>query len=179
VYGTARSSFALIPVRQSPTGPPADLVNSLQGVEQAGPAPTAASLWQMAVQSMKDPSRASRINRAPLVGDLEKRSQLTIAIQFNLNSAVINPASFQVLGLTDALYHPYLQGYRFLIVGRSRGTVERRRLRSKSRLAQMLGFRRRADQVATGHENAMTTNRLAVLGRLIAIMTTVFSLRGR
>ena len=104
----------------------ADLVNSLQGVEQAGPAPTAASLRQMAVQGLKDPSRASRMNRAPLVGDLEKRSQLTIAIQFDLNSARINPASFQAVGLmADSLYHPYLQGYRFLVVGHTDGKGNR------------------------------------------------------
>jgi OmpA-OmpF porin, OOP family len=95
-----------------------DLASSLQGIERAGPAPTAASLRQMAAQSLKDPSRTNRMNRAPLVGNLENRSQLTIAIQFELNSARINPASFQAVGLmADALYHPYLQGYRFLIVG--------------------------------------------------------------
>jgi OOP family OmpA-OmpF porin len=104
----------------------ADLVNSLQGVEQAGPALTAASLRQMAAQSLKDPSRTSRMNRTPLVGDLEKRSQLTIAIQFDLNSARINPASFQAVGLmADALYHPYLQGYRFLVVGHTDGKGNR------------------------------------------------------
>ena len=105
---------------------PNDLASSLQGVEQAGPAPTAASLRKMAADSLKDPSRASRMNRAPLVGNLENRSQLTIAIQFDLNSARINPASFQAVGLmADALYHPYLQGYRFLIVGHTDATGNR------------------------------------------------------
>jgi len=105
---------------------PNDLASSLQSVEQAGPAPTAAGLRKMAADSLKDPSRANRMNRAPLVGNLESRSQLTIAIQFDLNSARINPASFQAVGLmADALYHPYLQGYRFIIVGHTDGRGNR------------------------------------------------------
>jgi len=95
-----------------------DLINSLQGVEQAGPDLSAARLRQMAVQSLNDPSRTNRMNRAPLAERLDKLAQLTIAIQFDFNSARIRPSSFAAVGLmADALYHPYLQGYRFLIVG--------------------------------------------------------------
>ena len=95
-----------------------DLINSLQGVEQAGPELSAARLRQMAVQSLNDPSRTNRMNRAPLAEQLGKLAQLTIAIQFDFNSARIRPSSFAAVGLmADALYHPYLQGYRFLIVG--------------------------------------------------------------
>ena len=95
-----------------------DLINSLQGVEQAGPELSAARLRQMAVQSLNDPSRTNRMNRAPLAEQLGKLAQLTIAIQFDFDSARIRPSSFAAVGLmADALYHPYLQGYRFLIVG--------------------------------------------------------------
>lgn len=95
-----------------------DLINSLQGAEQAGPAVSAASLRQLAAQSLKDPSRASRMNRAPLTPQLGRLAQLTIAVQFDFNSARIRPDSFQAVGLmADALYHPYLQNYRFLVVG--------------------------------------------------------------
>jgi len=104
----------------------ADLVTSLQGAEQAGRTVTAASLRQMAAQSLKDPSRANRMNRAPLTDQLEKQAQLTIAIQFDFNSARIRPDSFRAVGLmADALYHPYLQGYRFLIVGHTDGKGNR------------------------------------------------------
>jgi OOP family OmpA-OmpF porin len=103
-----------------------DLINSLQGVEQAGPAVSAASLRQMAQQSLKDPARSSRTNRAPLTNQLEKQAQLTIAIQFDYNSARIRPDSFQAVGLmADALNHPYLQAYRFLIVGHTDGKGSR------------------------------------------------------
>src|SRR3954468_22662272 len=96
----------------------AELVESLQGVETAAAALSAARLRQLAAQSIDDPSRASRVNRPPLTDQLENLAQLTIAVQFDLNSARIRSDSFRALGLmADSLYHPYLQGYRFLIVG--------------------------------------------------------------
>ncbi|AMN43666.1 OmpA family protein [Rhodoplanes sp. Z2-YC6860] len=95
-----------------------DLVSSLQGIEQAANTINAASLRQLALQSMNDPSRANRMNRAPLSAQLGQHAQLTIAIQFDFNSARIRTDSFRAVGLmADALNHPYLQGYRFLIVG--------------------------------------------------------------
>jgi OmpA-OmpF porin, OOP family len=103
-----------------------DLINSLQNVEQAGPSLSAARLRQMAVQSLNDPSRSARVNRAPLTDQLTKLAQLTIAIQFDFNSARIRPSSFRAVGLmADALYHPYLQGYRFIIVGHTDGKGNR------------------------------------------------------
>jgi outer membrane protein OmpA-like peptidoglycan-associated protein len=105
---------------------PSDLVNSLQNAEESARNVTAASLRQMAVASLKDPSRANRMNRAPLSDQLEKQAQITIAIQFDLNSARIRPDSFRAVGLmADSLYHPYLQGYRFLVVGNTDGTGSR------------------------------------------------------
>jgi OOP family OmpA-OmpF porin len=95
-----------------------DIVSSLQGVETAGPAMSAASLRQLAAQAARDPSRANRMNRAPLSEQLANNAQFTIAIQFDFDSARIRPESFRAVGLmADSLYHPYLQGYRFLIVG--------------------------------------------------------------
>jgi len=103
-----------------------DLINSLQGVEQVGRAITAASLRQMAVQGLNDLSRTNRVHRPPLTDQLDKLAQFTIAIQFDFNSARIRPDSFRAVGLmADALYHPYLQGYRFLIVGHTDGKGNR------------------------------------------------------
>jgi outer membrane protein OmpA-like peptidoglycan-associated protein len=80
----------------------------------------------MAADSLKDPSRTNRVNRAPLVAGLENRAQLTIAINFDLNSARIRPDSFKAVGLmADALYHPYLQGNRFIVVGHTDATGNR------------------------------------------------------
>ena len=95
-----------------------DLINSLQGVEAAANTITASQLRQLVNQSLSDPSRTNRVDRPPLYEQLDSQAQITIAIQFDFNSARIRPDSFRAVGLmADALYHPYLQGYRFLIVG--------------------------------------------------------------
>jgi outer membrane protein OmpA-like peptidoglycan-associated protein len=94
-----------------------DIVSSLQGVE-AVPEISATSLRQLAIQSIHDPARANRMNRPPLSQQLGNLAQLTVAIQFDFNSARINPSSYRAVGLiADALYSPYLQGYCFLVVG--------------------------------------------------------------
>lgn len=103
-----------------------DMLDSLQGVEAAASVMTAASLRQLAVQGMRDPARANRMNRAPLSEQLGKLAQFTIAIRFDFDSARIRPDSFRAVGLmADALNHPYLQGYRFLIVGHTDGKGNR------------------------------------------------------
>lgn len=95
-----------------------DILSSLQGVEASASGISAAGLRQLAAQSVHDPARADRVNRAPLSDQLGNLAQLTIAIQFDFDSARIRPNSFRAVGLmADALYHPYLQGYCFLIVG--------------------------------------------------------------
>ena len=117
----------------APAGPttqvalsPTKLIDSLQGVEAAASSISAAQLRQLAAQSMQDPSRASRVNREPLSEQLGQLAQFTIAIQFDFDSARIRPDSFRAIGLmADALYHPYLQGYRFLIVGHTDGKGDR------------------------------------------------------
>ena len=85
------------------------------------PAPSslsATALRQLVQAGMLDPSRAERVNRPPLVDQLNNMAQITIAIKFDFNSARISPDSFQAVGLmADALNSPYLQGYRFLIIG--------------------------------------------------------------
>jgi OOP family OmpA-OmpF porin len=94
-----------------------DIVSSLQGAE-ATPGISADRLRRLAAQAIHDPSRTNRVNRAPLSEQLGTLAQLTLAIQFDFNSAHIRPSSFRAIGLiADALYHPYLQGYCFLIVG--------------------------------------------------------------
>lgn len=95
-----------------------DLVNSLQGIENASQAFDVAALRRLVAQGIQDPTRADRMNREPLSEQLDKLAQMTIAIQFDFNSARIRPESYRSVGLmADAMYHPYLLGYRFLIVG--------------------------------------------------------------
>jgi outer membrane protein OmpA-like peptidoglycan-associated protein len=103
-----------------------DIVSSLQGVEQSLPGISAANLRQRAIESIRDPSRANRMNRPPLFEQLNSHAQLTVAIQFDLNSSRIRPSSYRAVGLiADALYSPYLQGYCFLVVGNTDATGSR------------------------------------------------------
>lgn len=95
-----------------------DIVSTLQGVADAAQTISASKLRQMAVAGLHDPSRAERINRPPLFEQLNNLAQVTIAIQFDFDSARIRPDSFRSIGLmADALNHPYLLGYRLMVVG--------------------------------------------------------------
>jgi OOP family OmpA-OmpF porin len=103
-----------------------DLVKSLQGVEEEVPRISAALLRQQALDSLTNPARANRVNREPLSEQLNKLAQLTVAIQFDFDSARIRPGSYRTVGLiADSLYHPFLLGYRFLVVGHTDGTGNR------------------------------------------------------
>ena len=103
-----------------------DILGSLQGVENATNEISAASLRQMAARSLTDPARSQRTGRPPLSEQLSQLAQITIAIRFDYDSSRIRPDSFGAVGLmADALYHPYLQGYCFLIVGHADGTGNR------------------------------------------------------
>lgn len=79
---------------------------------------SAANLKKLALKGMHDPARTQRVNRPPLVQQLNSMAQITIAISFDFNSANISPASFKAVGLmADALNSPYLQNYHFVIIG--------------------------------------------------------------
>jgi len=96
----------------------AAMVDSLQGLEAVPPGFSAALLRKQARDSLLDPLRANPNNREPLSAQLEKLAQITVAIQFDFNSARIRPQSYRTVGLlADSLYHPFLLGYRFIIVG--------------------------------------------------------------
>jgi outer membrane protein OmpA-like peptidoglycan-associated protein len=100
-----------------------DLVTSMEGLASGL---NADKLRQLASASIKDPNRKNRANRPPLDEHLNSQAQLTIAVQFDFDSARINPNSYRALGLiADAMYHPHLQGYCFLIVGHTDATGSR------------------------------------------------------
>jgi OOP family OmpA-OmpF porin len=111
-------SLALPPAQAQTSLSSNDIVSSLQGLEAAPPGITAALLRQQALDGIRNPARASAINREPLSEQLNKLAQFTVAINFDFNSARIRPESYRTIGLiADSLYHPYLLGYRFLVVG--------------------------------------------------------------
>lgn len=103
-----------------------DILGSLVGVEGTAVGIDVARMRQIAAQAAHDPSRADPYHRAPLFEQLNNLSQLTIAIEFDFDSARISPRSYRAIGLmADALYHPVLYGYCFLIVGNTDATGRR------------------------------------------------------
>lgn len=65
-------------------------------------------------------------DRPALVEELNKQPQLTLDIQFNSDSAIVRPESYQTLGrLADALYHPYLLDRKILVVDHIEATGKR------------------------------------------------------
>lgn len=103
-----------------------DILSGLVGVEHTSVGVDVARMRQIAAQAAHDPSRADPYHRSPLFEQLNTLSQLTIAIEFDFNSARISPRSYRAIGLmADALYHPVLYGYCFLIVGHTDATGRR------------------------------------------------------
>jgi outer membrane protein OmpA-like peptidoglycan-associated protein len=103
-----------------------DILSSLVGVENTSVGMDVARMRQIAAQAAHDPSRNDPYHRPPLFAQLDKLAQLTIAIEFAFDSARISPRSYRSIGLmADALYHPALYGYCFLIVGHTDATGRR------------------------------------------------------
>jgi len=143
-----------------------DIVSSLVGVGHTSVGMSIDRVREMAAQAARDPSRANPLNRQPLFAQLNTMAQLTIAIEFDLNSARIKPKSYRAIGLlADALYHPALYGYCFLIVGHTDVTgrreynlrlSERRARAIQAALANPFGISpRRVDEVGLGEEQLL------------------------
>src|SRR6202158_5822155 len=100
-------------------------VNKLTGLETA-PDLDVAALRQQALERVKSKADAAPIKRPPVASQLLKLPQIVADIQFDEDAAVIRPESYRMLGrLADALYHPSLLAYKFLIVGHTVSTGRR------------------------------------------------------
>jgi outer membrane protein OmpA-like peptidoglycan-associated protein len=76
-----------------------------------------AIIQQAALQHMKDNPGIPQ-TRKPMGVRLDKLAQINVQIQFALNSAIIRPESYATLGaIADALHHPILGGYKFVVTG--------------------------------------------------------------
>ncbi|MGH9806664.1 MAG: OmpA family protein [Terriglobia bacterium] len=103
-----------------------DILSSLAATGNTNVGLDVARMRQIAAQAAHDPARADPLNRPPLFEQLDQMAQLTIAIYFDFDSARISPKSYRSIGLmADALYHPVLYGYCFLIVGNTDATGRR------------------------------------------------------
>jgi len=143
-----------------------DILSSLAGAARNNITIDVARMRQIAEQAAHDPSRANPLNRQPLFTQLNNLAQLTLAIEFDLNSARIKPKSYRAIGLmADALYHPVLYGYCFLIVGHTDVTgrreynlklSERRAQSVQQALANPFGIpSQRVEEIGLGEEQLL------------------------
>ncbi|MBN9016613.1 MAG: OmpA family protein [Rhizobiales bacterium] len=101
----------------------------IQSLSSAGSAPSAqpltADLIKQAVQQHMADNPGMPITWKPLqlVAALP---QIDVQIQFALNSAIIRPESYATIGsIADALHHPLLLGYKFVVAGNTDTTGNR------------------------------------------------------
>ena len=93
------------------------LIERLAGLETTVELDLAALRLQAAerIKSRADPVA---VKRPPIAAQLLKLPQLILDIKFDADSPIVRPESYQLVGqLADALTHPTLLPYKFLIVG--------------------------------------------------------------
>jgi outer membrane protein OmpA-like peptidoglycan-associated protein len=96
---------------------PGDMIESLHAVTNAPSGISAASLRRLAQESIRNRPGPAQ-NREPLAEQLYKLPQFTLEINFDYNSAIIRPDSYRAIGrIADALHHPTLLGYKFIVAG--------------------------------------------------------------
>jgi OmpA-OmpF porin, OOP family len=94
-----------------------NLVTQLSGLDTA-PDLDLAALRQQATDRVKSKADAVPLKRPLITTQLLKLPQLAIEIQFDPDTSIIRPESYQTVGrLADVLTSPTLQPYIFLIVG--------------------------------------------------------------
>jgi OOP family OmpA-OmpF porin len=95
-----------------------EIINSLTGLPAAGHGVTAALLRQQALDNIAQHPGEDATTALPLIAQLAKLRQFNVEIVFDFDSATIRPESYETIGLmADALHHPYLLQYRFLVIG--------------------------------------------------------------
>jgi OmpA-OmpF porin, OOP family len=84
-----------------------------------------AIIQQAALQHMKDNPGLPQTWK-PMGVRLDNLAQINVQIQFALNSAIIRPESYATLGsIADALHHPLLGGYKFVVAGNTDASGDR------------------------------------------------------
>jgi OmpA-OmpF porin, OOP family len=103
-----------------------EMLQSLTSAAKAAPPGlTAAILREAAVQHMKANPGAPQ-TWAPLGVRLQDLAQINVQIQFALNSPIIRPQSYETIGsIADALHHPILSRYKFVVTGNTDATGDR------------------------------------------------------
>jgi OmpA-OmpF porin, OOP family len=141
VVGTALILLAasLSPACAQTTLTTDNMINQLSGLDTPADIDVAA-LRQQVVDRIKAKADGVALKRPPVAAQLLKLPQLMVEIQFDPDSPVIRPPSYQTLGrIADALYDPSLLPYSFLVVGHTDATGRRE--------ASLTLSQRRADSI--------------------------------
>jgi OOP family OmpA-OmpF porin len=116
---------SLSPVGAQTTLTTDNMITQLSGLETPADIDVAA-LRQQVADRIKAKADGIALKRPPVAPQLLKLPQLMFEIQFDPDSPVIRPPSYQTLGrIADALYDPSLLPYSFLVVGHTDATGRR------------------------------------------------------
>ncbi len=133
VGGLALAAVLAAPLATQLAGPAnaqTDLTNQqilqgLSGVTNDDPSLTVELLRKMA-QDAVAANKPLSVDKSDIAKRLDKLAQITVQIQFALNSSIIRPESYETLGaIADALHHPILWNYKFVVVGNTDTTGTR------------------------------------------------------
>lgn len=103
-----------------------EIVQTMGSAARAAPPGLSAALIRQAVQQHMIDNPGMPITWKPLEL-LENLAQINVQIQFALNSAIIRPESYSTIGsMADALHHPVLAGYKFVVTGNTDTTGNRK-----------------------------------------------------
>ena len=101
------------------------MVSQLAGLDTSQDLDVVA-LRQRALDRVKSKADAASLKRPPVAAELLGLPHFNVAVQFNPDSPIIRPESYQTLGrIADALYDPALSPYGFLIVGHTESSGKR------------------------------------------------------
>ncbi|MCX5572131.1 OmpA family protein [Kaistia nematophila] len=102
------------------------IVQTMGSAARAAPPGLSAALIRQAVQQHMIDNPGLPITWKPLEL-LNNLAQIDVQIQFALNSAIIRPESYSTIGsIADALHHPILGGYKFVVTGNTDTTGNRK-----------------------------------------------------
>jgi len=102
-----------------------DIVKRLGGLEATADL-TVPALRQRALERAKSKADPAPLKRPPVAAELLKLPRIAFEVQFDPDSAIIRPDSYQTLGrVADALVRSTLLPYGFLIVGHTESTGKR------------------------------------------------------
>lgn len=130
----ASFGLALVSLLVGATGPASaqtalsgdQIVQTMGSAARAAPPGLSAALIRQAVQQHMVDNPGMPITWQPLEL-LNNLAQIDVQIQFALNSAIIRPESYSTIGsMADALHHPVLGGYKFVVTGNTDTTGNRK-----------------------------------------------------